>query len=671
MPRYSRQPQQGVGIAYTPHYDPGFYEAAGNMLQQAQQQYDVTTAAKAENMAQYGQEFSFAPELKEQTLDQYRQDLASIVEDYGGDVGAARNKIVSRMGREAANPFWQANRYQVEQAKRFQNLVDQFGPDAIVRKDPRSAEALQQALSSGDIGALDADVVKASDYVGTIQRLGQDIKPHLQAFGISEANWDGFLRTGSREYIDDATLKRLATEILPAFRAAAPTWNIDNRSGYEFLQDDQATVDFIRSVWSGKQMERTQLQHMQDPTYQAPGVGDDPFGGMLGGRSRFQGASVEENTRKIERGYEKISNDVSTISKLRADLSRGEAKEFSMPSTAKEASSFIQDLDGQELNEVLEILYPTGVSPFIMRNPDTGLLEINNQYIRSGGSDPVHAIDGIAKDVVSLEGQTVSVQNRIDRLQNRVNEFISENLAVQDLISEFGFTQETIINNPEEFNKILDKVKDFEIAQAVQHHREIEVPSKEAEAGILRSLRSSERGNIGRTEHVSTRRSGRERQRESRGGLDLIRNAKDSDIQNIELIPSTGEYKITVKDGNTTKRVYIPITESGVVAYGEEQTMQSGQVILEGLRNLNTPLNELLEEPIEVAGLYFNHAKLTDDDGNIIPFLGIYVGGDPQDINSYRRVDTGFLGNHIFNAITMGSAYRADIRSKVVDSYRK
>ena len=330
MPRYTQRPQQGVGIAYTPHDEPGFFENAGNMLQQAQQQYDMTTAAQAESMAQYGQEFSFDPELRDEMIGKYKESLSSIVEDYGGDVGAARNKIVRRMGEEATNPFWQANRYQVEQAKRFQNLIDQFGPDAIIRRDPRSAGVLRQALSSGDIGVLDADVVKASDYAIAADRLGKDLQAKLRDMGITEAShptFGKFIRTGN---IAELTRDQIATlardeQVIEAFKRIAPTHAYDNREGFTDLQSDEGISRFLEGLWAQKETRQEKFSYQQYQEPKTSGGGGD-LTGRMGPRSKFTGRG-----NAVSQGVLPEVNNVSDLNEAASNpdhLQHGLAREM-------------------------------------------------------------------------------------------------------------------------------------------------------------------------------------------------------------------------------------------------------------------------------------------------------------------------------------------------------
>jgi hypothetical protein len=260
--RYNQRQMPSVGVAYTPHYNPEFFQAADKMLEQSQQDHDVAVTAQAAEMSKRNEIFSHDPKMKDQVMNRYREDLKAIIDSYGGDVGAARNKIVERMGAESANPFWNANKYQQEQAAISQKLKLEYGPDAIVLKNPTTPGSLGRAVA-GDMSAVETDIIKSSNYIGIAAELGRDIGPLLKSLNIEQSEWEDYLRDGTIEWTDDPRLKQLAAEVLPAFRAAASTWNVDNRPEYQFLKDDQATIDFIRSVWSGKQVERTKWNHFE------------------------------------------------------------------------------------------------------------------------------------------------------------------------------------------------------------------------------------------------------------------------------------------------------------------------------------------------------------------------------------------------------------------------
>lgn len=123
MARYYNNPQ---GLTYQQNYVPLPIDLYKQMLDTSQQRYDATQMAMAQEKARIGDIETYNPDEKQRVLDQYRNDVMSIAQNYNGDLSKASGDIVNRIGAERMNPYYNANRIFTERYKQQQQLADQL-----------------------------------------------------------------------------------------------------------------------------------------------------------------------------------------------------------------------------------------------------------------------------------------------------------------------------------------------------------------------------------------------------------------------------------------------------------------------------------------------------------------------------------------------------------------
>ena len=314
-----------LAVQYQPQYDPAFTQMMAQNLQQTQQRHDVVNAQIAEDMARRGEMFSYDPERQQEVLGAYREDLDKIAKDYGFNYAQAASKLVSRIGEEALNPFYNLNKYKVQEAERAAQLRAQFGPEAIILNDPMATPI----TSGSKVEDFRADIIRASDYATVADRLGKDLKGTLTALGLSEnEKFKSMLQYGSVERLTPTQIRALANDpdVIAAFRANAPTTALDNREGFEWTQSDEGIANFLYGNWAGKAYERQNLDYRQNPEWAATGGVDVdtpmfPTGNVYD--SEFGVEMINTRRREIDAKYDKLLPEVTspwTAAQVAGDL---------------------------------------------------------------------------------------------------------------------------------------------------------------------------------------------------------------------------------------------------------------------------------------------------------------------------------------------------------------
>ena len=136
-------------------------------MQQLRQRADASNAAIAEMEGAIGDLQSYDTEAKKQVLNKFRGDIEGIVDQYNGDIARATPHIIRRLGNERTSEFYNLNRIQQEEAKKFDALVAKYGKANVQFADPRkqllTTEEGRFRRGPEEIQGLMADVGQRED----------------------------------------------------------------------------------------------------------------------------------------------------------------------------------------------------------------------------------------------------------------------------------------------------------------------------------------------------------------------------------------------------------------------------------------------------------------------------------------------------------------------------
>jgi len=464
----NQQQHLPLAVGYQPQYDPAFTQMMAQTMQDTQQRHDVVTSQIAQDRTRRGEMPAIDLELQRETLDAYKEDLDKIAGEYGGHYANAASKLVERIGKEASNPYYNANRYHVEQARMAQEAALRYGADALWINDPRRPGALREALDSGDLSKLDTQVVQAPDYTGIAQKLGSTIEADMQALGLSSAQirdieergMSAFLQHGSRSGISRQKLMEVANQMVGAFKAAAPNMQFENREAYDWTQSDEGIVDFLLSNWAGREHSKTNLSYIGNPYLQSSDGGRETS--LLGNiPTTERGAEVQANSNRVSGDYKKATETEHRLQRLGnivSNLEQGSGifKEIELipdknvrdflvaPDSLVEEDLRIQ----QDLLEYYALANPQSFEQVLTRRPD-GLLEVkadSPQRRTTGRSSMDMDVPGsrpaevIGSFLDRGENALDVVKNQLNRIEKEREKFIAERPVVGVLQNQHGLS---------------------------------------------------------------------------------------------------------------------------------------------------------------------------------------------------------------------------------------
>lgn len=186
-------------IQYTPQFIPTDINLMNRMLQERQQEHDLSLARIAEMEDKYGQ-MRVDPsdiEYKNQLLGNFQQDIGSIVDRYGGDYGAASKDITRKLSKFRNDPFFQNAPYKAQLIEEARKREAQLGPNAVnIRgvNDLRNLDISQPI----DPESFKYDIRDIRDYEKALDTNYGDIKTWIRESGLQGSDVDGLLQ--STEY---------------------------------------------------------------------------------------------------------------------------------------------------------------------------------------------------------------------------------------------------------------------------------------------------------------------------------------------------------------------------------------------------------------------------------------------------------------------------------------
>lgn len=312
-------------------YIPQNTEVWERKLGQLQQRQDVAEEMMAKQRQGALSVDNVAPELREAYIAFQEKNYNDMIDKTKGNFAKNYDQVLGAINADVANPYHQLNKFVTEQAKLQQESQQRGGANYITTNDiyknlgnlvtdvdgvktikPPTGLDYENLRHSGTI---------ASDYVKAADMLTNDLKGTISKLGLSKVpGFAEFLQHGSFEELTPAQIKAFAgnKEVIEAWKKASPTWDIDNRPGYEFKNDAQIS-ELITGVALQKQRKATQMQYIQnqeevDERRRSYGAGDEEK--IL--RDKIVpsvGMGIEKNT--ILKGYtavnQAIENETSKV----------------------------------------------------------------------------------------------------------------------------------------------------------------------------------------------------------------------------------------------------------------------------------------------------------------------------------------------------------------------
>lgn len=266
---------------------------AGRTARMNQQRFDAAVSAQQEQLAALGQLSYVDPVARQQAIDRQRQRYTEIADRFSGDLSRGLSSVKEAIATNAADPFYNYNRYQVEQLAAQNELKRKYGDRAIMLNDV-AQQRLTGAIdpTTGQVtdptiqNRLTANVQQASDYVAEGNKFVDDLKANVRA-GALRANpkFQYMLERANVEELSEKDMLELANDpaVYEAFLRNT-TALFDNRNQIGAQYDEQGNFvgnmytmkpadprfasgasKFLYSLLRQKKNRRTQIQTMQDP----------------------------------------------------------------------------------------------------------------------------------------------------------------------------------------------------------------------------------------------------------------------------------------------------------------------------------------------------------------------------------------------------------------------
>jgi len=284
IPKYPLFNQGGRISPFESQYisfnDPRQGEMLQNTLVNMQNRHDQVVANKAQQIAEMGNMPTHDPEFIQEQITRYKDDLGNTLKRFGNNYAYAATALSERMGNEAANPVWKLNRQQYEQGQIHQKFMLERGPgNTIVLNDPTAPGKLREAVESGDVSKITANVVARDNYDLIIQDLSkflteEQVQGLLQKYkGDPEVR--GMLENTTSVIINEDTRRRLAQDLLNTFKGIARSINYEGQAeggldpNYAWTQDDEAIIERMVQAWSHRDIDRKTTNYMRDDVYMA------------------------------------------------------------------------------------------------------------------------------------------------------------------------------------------------------------------------------------------------------------------------------------------------------------------------------------------------------------------------------------------------------------------
>jgi len=193
MPRYlnlkptqviDTMPDLNVGLQY-------------QLAKEKQERSDTASAMYSQTMANILSQPTYDPKARKEVMDKVEADLDEILKKNNGSYAQSFRDIQGLIGSVQADPYFDLNRFALEQQKVRQAYHLQAGDDALVFKGMPTGiyDEKGNRRNREDFMFKPGDIEKRKDYVGTQSKLVDNALKDEKFFeGIDKTNYAAFLR---------------------------------------------------------------------------------------------------------------------------------------------------------------------------------------------------------------------------------------------------------------------------------------------------------------------------------------------------------------------------------------------------------------------------------------------------------------------------------------------
>ena len=218
----SQQPRQSAAFEYESFFNPIPLDFVQEELGRRQDRFDTSFAGATQGQDEMNQTLVGMPDIegKRNLVNKSVEGMNKLVDEkYGGDWGRASKEIASRVTSARSNPFWNAQSEAQKQRGLAQELKTKYGQDAFIFNDPTNLSVLDENGQVRGMDQFQPDIVQKGDYVKTAKQLIQGLEPDINAYGLTEAEIDGFLKNKTVSKITEDKIKAFAEseEVQQAF----------------------------------------------------------------------------------------------------------------------------------------------------------------------------------------------------------------------------------------------------------------------------------------------------------------------------------------------------------------------------------------------------------------------------------------------------------------------
>jgi hypothetical protein len=278
--QYNNYQQQPSIQQYESFFNPIPIEFLQEQLGRRQGQYDVAFAgALGAKDALAQQQVGMADiASKNQIIQEGMTNIDKLVEEkYGGDWGRASKEVARSVTQMRSDPFWNAQKEMEKRRASFEAQAVKAGAKGMIfGADPRQMTTLDLSGKVRGMEELTGRVVEAGDWLGTARGLMAGLTPDKNPYGLTQAEIDGFLRTGSVSEITRKKIEKFAGD--PAVQETFLREHPEFREGFEQLDPIQKRkfglegddlTELVKQQLLGAsasaEVRQVSRQYMQDP----------------------------------------------------------------------------------------------------------------------------------------------------------------------------------------------------------------------------------------------------------------------------------------------------------------------------------------------------------------------------------------------------------------------
>lgn len=283
------------GIVGASSYVPLPVEAFAKNAQNLQDRYDKANLIESQKLDEIGKLARIDQEKYKENLTAFQEKLKKTAEENDFDLGRGLNQIVNVIGTEATNPYYNANAYHVEEAKKFREAQNKLGDKGIIVNNPYDYKLSDVMTNGKGLGQLNARIDERNDYQGNTRALIQDLHSFSEEHDgiITNSKLLGWYASKgtSKEELSKSMLEAYAKtpELINAWEVANTTAGydptkfsiidvngkrkafnqIDPNNPQEVAAKNEAIKDYIYGVALGKERLDTKekIQYVENKNY--------------------------------------------------------------------------------------------------------------------------------------------------------------------------------------------------------------------------------------------------------------------------------------------------------------------------------------------------------------------------------------------------------------------